>query len=95
MALPSGGASYNPNDTSWTRPVQDSKVVTASANQITDTFGEARAFRGIYVGTAGSVTVTHISGASVAYPNLAAGVIHPIGGTHITAATAVDLRVIW
>lgn len=44
--------------------------------------------RGIYVGTAGNITVTDRGGNSVQFIAIATGVIHPIQATAITAATA-------
>ncbi len=44
--------------------------------------------RGIYVGSAGNITVTDRGGNSVQFVGLATGVIHPIQASAITAATA-------
>lgn len=44
--------------------------------------------RGIYVGSAGNITITDRQGNSVQFVGLATGVIHPIQATAITAATA-------
>lgn len=78
--------SFNPADSSWTRPGGDAVAITPSASEITD--GPTR---GLYVGVTGNVTVTFIDGSSVEFTNLAAGVIHPLSVTHVTAATATGI----
>lgn len=69
----------------WTRPAQGAVAIVPGAAKL------EHLLRGIYVGTAGDVTVTLRSGDSVTFKNLAAGVIHAIAATHITAATATDI----
>lgn len=65
----------------WVKPIQDIAEVTAGASKL-DTFPT----RGLYLGTAGDLTVTLIDGTSVTLKNMAAGVWHPIAVTHVTAA---------
>lgn len=76
---------YNPYSQDWTRPAGAAFTITPGASAL------VHITRGLYVGTAGSVTVTMENGDSVAFPNLAAGVIHPIACTHVTAASAADV----
>lgn len=82
---------YNPSDTSWTRPAQGAITVTAGASRLTDAAGAALTLRGLYVGVSGNATVTLPDGSSVEFTNLAAGVVHPIAATHVTAATATGI----
>ena len=44
--------------------------------------------RGIYIPTAGNVTITDRGGNSITFTALAVGVIHPIQATHVTAISA-------
>ncbi len=78
-------SSYGIHSTDWIRPAQGAMVIVPGPAAFYHTL------RGIYVGTAGDVTVTLPSGESVQFKNLAAGVIHPIAATRITAATAADI----
>lgn len=78
-------ADYNPYSQDWTRPAGAAFAITASANDL------SHITRGLYVGTAGDVTVTLEIGDSVTFKNLAAGVIHPIACVKVTAATATDI----
>lgn len=65
-------------------PATHAWSITASATPFT------YATRSIYVGGAGDVTVTMISGASVTF-TAPAGAILPVRCTHVTAATATAL----
>lgn len=71
----------NPADTSWTRPAITARAITASATPI-----PGGPTRGLYLGTAGSLTVTFVNGDTVTFANLAAGVVHPLSVTHVTAS---------
>ena len=51
--------------------------------------------RGVFVGTAGAMTVTMEDGTSVTFTSLAAGVIHPLRITAITANSASDVVVLF
>lgn len=51
--------------------------------------------RGIYIGSAGNITVTDRVGNSVQFVALATGVIHPIQATAITAATAGSIVIVY
>lgn len=67
----------NPNGTDWTRPIRRRVAVSASATP----FDECR---GIYLGTAGDITMTGVGGESVKLKNMAAGVWHPCACVAIT-----------
>lgn len=70
----------NPNTTDWTKPAHDAAAVSASASAIA-----GGPTRGIYLGTAGDVTVTFLDGSSVTFANMVAGIVHPLAVTHVTA----------
>ena len=51
--------------------------------------------RGIYIGSAGNITVTDRTGVSTQFVALATGVIHPIQASAITAATAGSIVIVY
>ncbi len=51
--------------------------------------------RGIYIGSAGNVTITDLGNNSVQFVALAVGVIHPIQAKAITAATAGSMVIVY
>jgi len=69
-------------DGSGVLPAGGAFAITAGATAL------ARVTRGLYLGTAGDVTVTlYPSGDSVTFYNLAAGVVHPLACSHVTAVS--------
>jgi len=68
------------NVSALTRPITSADSVTAGASPLSGGLT-----RGLYLGTAGNVTVTFEDGTSVTMQNLAAGVWHPLQVTHVTA----------
>lgn len=76
-----------PND-----PLRDAVAYTPS-----DTQARFTPTRGLYVGTAGDVTIKTLRGSIVTLKNLAAGVIHPISCVHVmaTGTTALDVVLVF
>lgn len=66
----------------------DAVAVSASASAIR---GDGAPVRGFYIGGAGNVTLTMVSGNSVEFVGLPTGLILPVQATHMTAATATDV----
>lgn len=69
-----------------TSPSGSFVAVTPSA-----TLFSGGACRGVYLGGAGSLTITDLSGNTIAFVGLAAGVIHPIEAVAITASSGSDI----
>jgi hypothetical protein len=75
-----------------TAPARDGEAVTPS-----DSVPLARASRGLYVGSAGNLRVTMVSGAVVTFTGVAAGSYYPLRVTQVmatgtTAGSLVALR---
>lgn len=51
--------------------------------------------RGIYIGSAGNITVTDRGGVSTQFVALAVGVIHPIQANALTAASAGSIVIVY
>ena len=64
-------------------PIENAEAVTASPTALSKTT------RGLYVGTAGNITVTMAGGQSVTFNNVPAGSTLPFRVTHVTAGANV------
>ena len=68
-------------------PIENAQAVTAGPSALSNTT------RAIYVGTAGSITVTMVGGQSVTFSNVPAGSTLPFRVTHVTAGS--DVVALW
>lgn len=67
-----------------TSPALDAVAITPSATALT------RVPRALYIGGAGTITVTTYKGTSITF-TVGAGTILPLVVTHVTAATATNI----